>query len=292
MSYRGRVAPTPTGLLHLGHAATFWTAFQRAARGTLVFRMEDLDPRRCHPEFSRAALDDLRWLGLNWQEGPDVGGPFAPYEQSARRQLYLAAWRRLRDGGFLYPCSRSRKDVAQAALAPHEDEPVFPAEWRVPAEAGLSFESPEGCNWRFRVPDHETIMFADGNLGPVQRESLRDFGDFLVWNREDVPAYELAVVVDDAAMGITEVVRGADLLTSTVRQILLYRALDAVPPGFFHCPLLRDEHGRRLSKRDDALSLQTLRSQGWTAERVLASVAENVSFPSELDSGSFTEPIE
>jgi len=279
VSYRGRVAPTPTGPLHLGHAATFWTASQRASTGTLVFRLEDLDPRRCKKEFATAALEDLRWLGLNWQEGPDVGGPFAPYEQSARREIYLAAWRRLRDGGFIYPCTRSRKDVAQAALAPHEDEPVFPVEWRVATTETLRHENPAGCNWRFRVPDHETVEFADGNIGPVRREALRDFGDFLVWNREDVPAYELAVVVDDDAMGITEVVRGEDLLTSTARQILLYRALDAVPPAFYHCPLLRDEHGRRLAKRDDALSLGTLRAQGWTPERVVASVAENVSFP-------------
>ena len=237
--------------------------------------MENLDPHRCRPEFSRAALEDLRWLGLSWQEGPDVGGPCAPYEQSARRELYLEAWRRLRDGGFLYPCSRSRKDVAQAAFAPHEDEPVFPVEWRT--AAGLPFDSPEGCNWRFRVPDHETIAFEDGNLGPVRRESLRDFGDFLVWNRENIPAYELAVVVDDAAMGITEVVRGADLLTSTARQILIYRALGAVPPAFYHTPLLRDKHGRRLAKRDGALSLRGLRAKGWTPGQVLAFAAENVS---------------
>jgi len=270
MSYRGRVAPTPTGHLHLGHAATFWTASQRAAQGTLVFRLEDLDPRRCKPEFSHAAREDLRWLGLNWQEGPDVGGPHAPYEQSARRRLYLEAWRHLRDGGFLYPCSRSRKDVAQAPFAPHEDEPVFPVAWRTAAEEGLRFVSPEGCNWRFRVPDSETIVFEDGNLGPVRREALRDFGDFLVWNRENIPAYELAVVVDDAAMGITEVVRGADLLTSTVRQILIYRALGEVVPAFYHGPLLKDEQGHRLAKRDDALSLRALRAKGWTPERVLA----------------------
>lgn len=274
MSYRGRIAPTPTGLLHLGHAATFWTAFQRASSGTLVLRVEDLDPHRCKAEFAGAAMEDLCWLGIRWQEGPDLGGPHAPYEQSARRELYLAAWRRLRDGGYIYPCTRSRKDVAAASLAPHEDEPVFPVEWRTASDTGMNRETPEDCNWRFCVPDHEKIRFEDGLLGEVQRMALRDFGDFVVWNRENIPAYELAVVVDDIAMGITEVVRGADLLTSTARQILIYRALQAGPPAFYHCPLIRDDRGRRLAKRDDALSLRALREQGWTPEQVLKRIAK------------------
>lgn len=271
-AYRGRIAPTPTGYLHLGHAATFWTAFRRARAvgGRLVCRVEDLDPLRCKAEFAEAAIEDLRWLGIRWDEGPDAGGPFGPYHQSARRERYLAAWRTLRDGGFIYPCTRTRKDVAALALAPHEEEPVFPVTWRVPVEASAAWTEPRGVNWRFRVPDGETVVFDDGNLGAVARTALRDFGDFLVWNREDVPAYELAVVVDDQAMGITEVVRGADLVTSTARQILLQRALHAPLPAYFHCPLLRDETGRRLAKRDAALALRTLRAQGWPPERVLA----------------------
>jgi glutamyl-tRNA synthetase len=270
VSYRGRIAPTPTGLLHRGHAATFWTAFQRArdARGTVVLRVEDLDPHRCKKEFADAAIEDLRWLGIDWDEGPDVGGPHAPYVQSERREYFLSAWKRLRDAGLIYPCSKSRRDVAEAALAPHDDEPVFPIEWRVSSEDGLKWNEPKGINWRFRVPDGETISFHDLNLGIVEKVAGRDFGDFLVWNRDDVPAYELAVVVDDIAMEITEVVRGADLLTSTARQILLYRAFGVTAPGFFHCPLIIDEHGRRLAKRNDALSIRALREFGASPKEV------------------------
>ncbi len=215
-------------------------------------------------------MEDLRWLGLDWDEGPDCGGPGGPYFQSARRERYLAAWRVLRDGGFIYPCRRSRKDVASAGVAPHGEEPVFPPEWRVPVAEAAAWIEPHGVNWRFRVPEEETITFDDGNFGAIARTSLRDFGDFLVWNREDIPAYELAVVVDDLAMGITEVVRGADLLTSTARQLLIHRALGAQVPAYFHCPLLLDGTGRRLAKRDAALTLRALRAQGWPPERVLS----------------------
>lgn len=267
--YRGRIAPTPTGCLHLGHAATFRTAAQRAGEGSLIFRLDDLDPGRCRPEFSLAAVEDLRWLGLSWQEGPDVGGPHGPYRQSERRFLYLAIWRQLRDAGYIYPCSRSRKDVQTAAFAPHEEDPIFPPAWRTSDREARQWTAPGGINWRFRVPDGEIISFEDGNLGPVRRVALQDFGDFVVWNRDDIPAYELATVVDDIAMGITEVVRGADLLTSTARQLLLYRALGATPPAFFHCPLLADEEGRRMAKRHASLSLRSLRQEGWTPAQVL-----------------------
>src|SRR6185437_3217416 len=133
-SYRGRLAPSPTGLLHLGHARTFWTAAERAARhgGTLILRNEDLDPQRSRPEFASAMIEDLRWLSLRWNEGPDCGGPHAPYSQSRRRSLYLEAWRKLRDSGVLYPCTCSRKDLAQAASAPNDadDEPLYPGTCR------------------------------------------------------------------------------------------------------------------------------------------------------------------
>ena len=263
-TYRGRIAPTPTGHMHLGHAATFLRAFERAveARGVTILRIEDLDPHRCKPHYADAVIDDLRWLGVEWQEGPIY--------QSRRLAIYLDAWQRLRDGGFLYPCVRSRRDVAKAALAPHGEVPVFPIEWRTPVERGMEFRAPEGRNWRFRVPDGEEIEFIDGNCGRVRRVALRDFGDFLVWNRDNVPAYELAVVVDDLAMGVTEVVRGEDLLTSTARQMLVYRALGFEPPAFFHCPLVLDEEGRRLAKRHVSLSLRALRERGHSAERVIA----------------------
>lgn len=261
-AYRGRIAPTPTGFLHRGHAATFRAAFERAraAHGTLVFRMEDLDVQRCKPPYAQAALDDLRAIGLEWGEGPDVGGPHAPYCQSQRRAHYLAAWRRLRDGGFIYPCMRSRKDVQAASLAPHaeDEEPIFPPQWRSHADLAKTYESPAGAHWRFRVPDGEVIRFDDALQGPQAFTAGVDFGDFVVWRNDDAPAYELAVVVDDAAMGITEVVRGADLLKSTARQLLLYRALGLEPPVFCHCPLVLGPDGKRLSKRADAESIRAV----------------------------------
>ena len=271
-SYRGRLAPSPTGLLHLGHAQTFWTAAERAARhgGTLILRNEDLDPQRSRPEFASAMIEDLRWLSLRWNEGPDCGGPHAPYSQSQRRSLYLEAWRKLRDSGVLYPCTCSRKDLAQAASAPNDvdDEPLYLGTCRGRMDAG-SVQHPAGENWRFRVPEGEGVCFKDLRLGHQAFIAGRDFGDFIIWRRDDVPAYQLAVVVDDAEMEITEVVRGADLLKSTARQILIYRALGIEPPQFYHCDLVRDESGVRLAKRHDALSVRRLRESGWTSEQVV-----------------------
>jgi glutamyl-tRNA synthetase len=268
--------------LHLGHARTFWAAAQRAAErgGQLIFRNEDLDSQRCRPEFVRAMFEDLRWLGIEWSEGPDCGGTFGPYTQSERREFYLSAWKTLRDSGMIYPCTCSRKDVAAAAGAPNDtdDEPMYPGTCRpdcaVPGAARLRHRgadeasAPPQANWRFRVPDGEEIRFADLHLGPQRIVAGRDFGDFIVWRRDDVPAYQLAVVVDDAAMRITEVVRGADLLKSTARQILLFRALGLTAPDYYHCDLVRDDAGVRLAKRHDALSIRKLREMGWSPERV------------------------
>jgi glutamyl/glutaminyl-tRNA synthetase len=272
--YRGRLAPSPTGLLHLGHARTFWTAAQRAAEhgGQLIFRNEDLDSQRCRPEFAQAMFEDLRWLGIGWVEGPDCGGPYAPYTQSERRGHYLAAWKTLRERGVIYPCTCSRRDVAQAAGAPNDsdDEPVYPGKCRPHGRPTGGAINPAGVNWRLRVPDGEEIHFTDLHLGPQRMIAGKDFGDFIVWRRDDVPAYQLAVVVDDAAMQITEVVRGADLLKSTARQLLLFRALGLPAPHYYHCDLVRDEAGVRLAKRHDALSIRKLRERGWTAEQVRA----------------------
>ena len=273
--YRGRLAPSPTGLLHVGHARTFWTAAQRAKEreGILILRNEDLDPQRSQAEFARAMIEDLHWLGIRWSEGPDCGGAYGPYAQSERRAHYLEAWWRLREGRFIYPCVCSRKDLAQAASAPNEgdadndDEPVYPGTCRG-RDAGAIAE-PAGVNWRFRVPDGEAIEFRDLNLGAQRYVAGRDFGDFLVWRRDDVPAYQLAVVADDAAMRITEVVRGADLLKSTARQLLLTRALGLSVPDYFHCELVRDASGVRLAKRHDRLSLRHLRGSAMAPEKVL-----------------------
>jgi glutamyl/glutaminyl-tRNA synthetase len=235
----------------------------------LVFRNEDLDLDRCRPEYVTAMFDDLRWLGIQWQEGPDLGGRFAPYSQSRRRDCHLAAWKRLRDGGFIYPCTCSRKELALAATAPNDSdhEPIYPGKCRARTDA-TTFEAPAGVNWRFRVQDGEEITFLDQHIGPQAYVAGRDFGDFVVWRRDDVPAYQLAVVADDHAMDITEVVRGADLLKSTARQLLLYRALGIKPPGFYHCDLLRDVAGTRLAKRHDALSIRALRQSGFSPSQV------------------------
>jgi glutamyl-tRNA synthetase len=297
-SYRGRLAPSPTGYLHVGHGRTFFAAFQRArdAGGTLVLRMEDLDPDRSKSVYAEAAIEDLRWLGIRWQEGPDKGGPCAPYVQSKRRAVYLAAWRRLLQRGFLFPCRCSRKDLEAALGAPHEsslqgapgqgqgktepldDEPIYPGtcrhlSGRAPQMRGptnVEMDEPGSANWRFRVPDGEVVEFDDLNLGPQRFVAGRDFGDFVVWRRDGVPSYQLACVADDAAMGITEVVRGADLLKSTARQILLYRALGVAPPRWFHCRLVVDHNGRRLAKRHDSLSLRALRQRGLTPMNILS----------------------
>lgn len=214
-------------------------------------------------------IEDLRWLGMDWTEGPDCGGPHLPYSQSERRDIYLAAWKQLRDGGFIYPCECSRRELAQAASAPNDldDEPVYPGRCRGRTDAS-SFQEPAGVNWRFRVPDGEEIAFSDLHLGPQSYVAGRDFGDFVIWRRDDVPAYQLAVATDDHAMRITEVVRGADLLKSTSRQLLLYRALGVNAPEFYHCDLVRDDAGVRLAKRYGALSIRQLRESGLSAEEV------------------------
>ncbi len=270
--YRGRLAPSPTGLLHLGHARTFWIAAQRAYErgGTLILRNEDLDPQRCRPEFVHAMIEDLHWLGISWDEGPDCGGPLGPYTQRERLNHYRSAWNQLRERRLIYPCTCSRKDVAQAAAAPNDtdDEPLYSGKCRCNSAAAWS--SPAGVNWRFRVRDGEEIHFEDLHLGLQKIVAGKDFGDFIVWRKDDVPAYQLSVVVDDAAMQITEVVRGADLLRSTARQILLYRALASSIPNFYHCDLVRDEAGVRLAKRHDSLSIRHLRESGWTPEEVRA----------------------
>jgi glutamyl-tRNA synthetase len=261
-NYCGRIAPTPTGLLHAGHAATFRVAHARAraAGGRILLRIEDIDPDRCRPEFTAAAIEDLRWLGLDWDGEPIL--------QSARRDVFLAAWRRLRDGGFVYPSPHSRREIEQATGIANEEEPIFPPAWRSPVEGALEQDSPAGVNWRFRVPDGEVIAFEDGRRGRVELVAGRDFGDFVVWRRDDVPAYELAVVADDIAMGITEVVRGEDLLVSTARQLLLYRALGAEPLAFYHCPLVYGPDGRRLAKRDAATGIRALREAGLPPESI------------------------
>jgi glutamyl-tRNA synthetase len=264
--YVGRLAPSPTGLLHLGHAATFWTAYHWAQerRGTLLLRNEDLDPQRSKVEFVEAMIEDLAWLGIGW-ESPMVS-------QSQRVGIYQTAFEQLLEGGFVYPCGCSRKDLARMMHAPHEDvedEPVYDGHCR-PDGGSFSRSLVSGVNYRFRVPDGEVVRFVDGNVGAQSFTAGVDFGDFLVWRKDGLPSYQLACVVDDAEMGITEVVRGADLLKSTARQMLLQRALDLPAVDYFHTRLMVDEHGVRLAKRHDALAIRTLRQRGLSREDVLA----------------------
>ncbi|HEY2035422.1 MAG TPA: tRNA glutamyl-Q(34) synthetase GluQRS [Steroidobacteraceae bacterium] len=283
VAYIGRLAPSPTGLLHLGHAATFWTAYTRSRErgGVLRMRNEDLDPQRSRAEFVAAMLEDLRWLGIAWSE-PVV-------TQSERLPAYREALDRLLRGGWVYPCRCSRRDLERMMQAPHEnpadqdahDEGVYPGVCRPERErVERAFEA--GVNYRFRVPDGEAISFHDGDFGAQAFTAGRDFGDFLVWRKDGVPSYQLACVVDDAAMAITEIVRGRDLLRSTARQMLLQRALEYVTPKYFHTALLVDANGVRLAKRHDALALRTLRESGHSPAEVRAMFAANMTSVTSL----------
>ena len=292
-NYRGRLAPSPTGHLHLGHARTFWIAQERARAhgGELILRNEDLDAARFKMEFVEAMLQDLRWFGFEWSEGPEVGGPFAPYNQSERMDFYRAGLEKLRAGNFIYPCTCSRKDIRSATRAPHandDGEPIYPGtcrnkgdKWQVTSDKNPATASriTYHASLRFRVPDGETISFTDGNFGEQKFVAGKDFGDFVVWRGDGSPAYQLACVLDDAVMQITEVVRGADLLVSTARQILLYRALGLPVPDFFHCELMCDEAGQRLAKRHDSLSLRQLRGRGESPANLRSGWKTEISLP-------------
>jgi glutamyl/glutaminyl-tRNA synthetase len=241
----------------------------RAAGGRVVLRNDDLDRDRVRPEFISGFIEDLKWLGMPWDEGPDIGGPTRPYSQSERMPQYAAALARLREGGWIYPCTCSRREIAASVSAPHagDEEPIYAGTCRSRRLEDIPWGT--RFSWRFRVPDGETVGFVDRGFGPQSPVAGRDFGDFVVWRPDGVPAYQLACVVDDALMGITEVVRGEDLLLSTARQLLLYRALGWSAPAFFHCPLIRDEQGIRLAKRHAALSIRELRARGRTVAEVL-----------------------
>ena len=271
--YRGRLAPTPSGFLHVGHAMTFYMAQLRAAAagGALVMRVEDLDHARCKETFIHAMMRDLSWFGLSWTEGADLGGDFGPYRQSERLSHYQKVWKQLGQSGFIYPSPHSRKDVRNALSAPHEGEgeAIFPPSLRPSENVVIKALESRDINWRFRVPDGKAISFVDERCGMTTYTAGIDFGDFLIWRKDGLPSYELAVVIDDHDMQITEVVRGEDLLLSTARQLLLYSALDWTPPAFYHCPLVRDERGQRLAKRHAGMSLCDLREAGKKPKEIL-----------------------
>lgn len=275
---RGRFAPTPSGLMHIGNARTALLAWLqvRRAGGEFVLRMEDIDKPRSRPELARQILTDLRWLGLDWEEGPDVGGPHAPYDQSAREELYLDALRRLERDGWLYPCYCSRAEIMAIASAPHgltEEGPAYPGTCRclTPEQAAERAGRGKPPSLRFALPD-EPVRFADELAGP-QEFATGHGGDFVVRRADGIIGYQLAVVVDDAAMQITDVLRGWDLLDSTPRQILLYRALGLPVPRFAHVPLLFGPDGQRLSKRHGSVTVSAMREAGSRPEAIVGWLA-------------------
>ncbi|MGH2514251.1 MAG: tRNA glutamyl-Q(34) synthetase GluQRS, partial [Ktedonobacterales bacterium] len=272
---RGRYAPSPTGALHLGNLRTALLAwlFARAAGGTFILRIEDLDLPRIRLGAAAAMLADIRWLGLDWDEGPDAGGTLGPYVQSARHDLYLAALSRLRDRDLLYPCYCTRAELAHIASAPHGENatPRYPGTCRALTARQRRQREATGRqpSLRFRTPD-SSITFVDALAGPQSANVAEDVGDFVVRRSDGIIAYQLAVVVDDALMGVTQVVRGADLLDSTARQLALYDALGFPRPReMAHVPLALDTNGARLAKRHDAAGVAALRQHGYTPARVL-----------------------
>ena len=276
----GRFAPSPSGRIHLGNILCCLLAWLSARQkgGKVILRIEDLDTARCPTRYAEQMLEDLRWLGLDWDEGPEAGGSAGPYFQSQRTALYQTALERLESLGLVYPCFCTRAEL-HAASAPHREDgttvyagtcrSLSPAE----REERAKHRSPA---LRLQVPDKE-FSFIDGHMGHYTEQLAQDCGDFLLRRSDGMFAYQLAVVVDDAAMGVTEVVRGADLLSSTPRQLYLYRLLELTPPAFIHFPLLLDPDGRRLSKRDADAGLDSLRGRV-TAETLLGRLAQLAGF--------------
>lgn len=275
---RSRFAPSPTGDLHLGNARTALLAWlqARAAGADFVMRVEDLDRGRVREHFIDSQLEELRWLGLDWDEGPDVGGDCGPYLQSQRGELYEAALERLAARGLVYECFCSRSEVAAAASAPHgpQDEgPIYPGTCRdLSPERAMRRDRNRAASLRFRVPD-EGVRFTDLLQGEQVVRPREELGDFVIRRRDGVAAYQLAVVVDDIAMRITDVLRGADLLTSTARQLLLYGALEAPPPRWIHVPLMLGPDGERLAKRYGSTTLSALRLAGVSPGEVVGWLA-------------------
>ena len=277
MAVTGRFAPSPSGRIHLGNILCCLLAWLSARQkgGRVILRIEDLDIARCPRRYGEQMCRDIQWLGLDWDEGPVIGGPSGPYEQSRRTALYQAALRRLEAQGLVYPCFCTRAEL-HAASAPHREDGqvVYPGTCRgLTAEqaAERARRTGRAPALRLQVPEEE-ITFTDGPMGEYREWLPADCGDFLLRRSDGIFAYQLAVVVDDAAMGVTEVVRGADLLASTPRQLLLYRLLGLEAPAFYHFPLLLGSDGQRLSKRNADAGLDTL-GERYTAPEILGKLA-------------------
>lgn len=293
---RGRLAPSPTGLVHVGNARTALVAWLsvRSRGGTLVWRLEDLDAARVVPGMAEAAQEDLAWLGLDWDESPSVGGPFAPYAQSQRASSYEAALLALERAERLFPCPLSRRDLQDLASAPHGGvEAPYPRElrpktidagWLAALRAGERHDAAV----RFRVDD-APVTFCDRVYASITEHVGDTVGDFVLRRRDGLYAYQLAVVVDDLAMRIDDVVRGADLLDSTARQIQLLEALGGPRPLYAHVPLVRNARGEKLSKRDAGLTIRALREAGVRAPQIVGYLAHSLGL---TDRASEVHPAE
>ena len=287
---RGRYAPSPTGSLHLGNARTALVAWCRARRAgsTFVMRVEDLDEPRTVEEAVAGNLEELRWLGLDWDEGPDVGGPHEPYRQTERHELYLRSLADLVQRDLLFECYLSRRELRELSSAPHGEAPVYGERERSENDQIRKQKAAEGKMpaLRLRAPELE-LRFDDALYGPQRFDARTQVGDVVLRRADEAWAYQFAVVVDDVAMGIEEVVRGADLLQSTAAQLLVYRALGHRPPTFLHVPLLLDESGERLAKRRGSLTLTALKEEGVAPARVVGLLAYTLGLlerPRPLDS--------
>lgn len=282
----GRFAPSPSGRIHLGNILCCLLAWLsvRQKGGKVLLRIEDLDTARCPRRYSEQMLEDLLWLGLDWDEGPEVSGPQEPYYQSERTESYEAALQKLQEQGLVYPCFCTRAEL-HATSAPHrEDGQVLYAGTCRDLTAEQIAEKTQHRTpaMRLRVPD-EVWSFTDGHMGAYCENLARDCGDFLLRRSDGMFAYQLAVVLDDATMGVTEVVRGADLLDSTPRQLYLYHLLGLTPPAFIHFPLLLTADGRRLSKRNADAGLDDLRPRFSPAE-ILGRLAYLAGFNPDMES--------
>ncbi len=271
---RARFAPSPTGPLHLGNLQTGLAAWLQArlAHAVFILRVEDLDRPRCRPSYADGMVEDLRWLGLDWDVGPGRGAAVT-YRQGARSGLYHAALERLAARGDLFPCACSRRDLAELASAPHGPlGPVYPGTCRGRDMPVANFTAPGRDAFRFRCrPGIRAVT--DRLHGDVQCDMAHEVGDFVVFRRDGVIAYHLAVVADDIDMGITDVLRGEDLLWSVFPQLELYDAFDAEPPAYWHVPLKRDAAGRRMAKRRGGVTLQSRKARGDSPEAVVGTLA-------------------
>jgi glutamyl-tRNA synthetase len=272
----GRLAPSPTGAQHVGNARTYLLAWLsiRSRGGRVILRIEDIDSPRVKRGAAEQAIADLRWLGLDWDEGPDVGGPHAPYVQTERADCYREALRALQGAERVYPCTCTRSDVEAAASAPHlgQEGPIYPGTCAVRRAADAACIAGLPFAWRLRTLDRQR-SFDDSLAGPQSGNTARDLGDFIVAKENGWPAYQLAVVVDDHAMGVTDVLRGDDLLPSTFRQLELYDFFAWRPPRFAHVPLVVGPDGRRLAKRHGDTRLATLRAAGVPPQRLVGLLA-------------------